>query len=212
LAVGLGLQYGPAFQGLQGIVVDGDTISAEVALPDAVNADGYLLHPAALDVCFQALVCVFHDAIKQGQGTALLPVRIGRLTLLGDGRPASLRANLTRRSARSVLASFELFDAHGKLLAVLHGCRFQAAMLNAGDKDAVSHWAITPWLQPHPATAQHAAVPGVTLLIDAATHALQGQEAERAPWFTDALPLSEILVLAFAYEAAQTLAATTPDL
>ena len=52
-----GLNYGPAFQGLQSrrtTVVDGQTVSTGLTkLPSGLDSDGYQLHPALLDACFQ---------------------------------------------------------------------------------------------------------------------------------------------------------------
>ncbi|EMI54522.1 type I polyketide synthase [Rhodopirellula sallentina] len=52
-----GLNYGPAFRGLQSrrnTVVDGQTASTgRTKLPSGLDSDGYQLHPALLDACFQ---------------------------------------------------------------------------------------------------------------------------------------------------------------
>ncbi|KKK06291.1 type I polyketide synthase, partial [Micromonospora sp. HK10] len=44
-----GLHYGPAFQGVRAVWRDGDSLHAEVQLPDEVGVTGYGLHPALLD-------------------------------------------------------------------------------------------------------------------------------------------------------------------
>nr|WP_237048514.1 polyketide synthase dehydratase domain-containing protein [Lentzea guizhouensis] len=44
-----GFEYGPAFRGLRAAWRDGDTVFAEVALPDGVATGGFGLHPALLD-------------------------------------------------------------------------------------------------------------------------------------------------------------------
>lgn len=52
----LGLEYGESFQGVvEGCWRAGEAV-AEVALPDAVDASGYILHPALLDSCFHVMV------------------------------------------------------------------------------------------------------------------------------------------------------------
>ncbi|HET9621122.1 MAG TPA: beta-ketoacyl synthase N-terminal-like domain-containing protein, partial [Kofleriaceae bacterium] len=52
-----GLAYGPAFRGLRAAWRDGaDTVYAEVALPDAVSAAGFAVHPALFDAVLHALV------------------------------------------------------------------------------------------------------------------------------------------------------------
>ncbi|WP_411757841.1 SDR family NAD(P)-dependent oxidoreductase [Streptomyces venezuelae] len=44
-----GLLYGPVFQGVESAWRRGDELFAEVVLPEAVEADGYVIHPALLD-------------------------------------------------------------------------------------------------------------------------------------------------------------------
>ncbi|WP_344318261.1 acyltransferase domain-containing protein, partial [Streptomyces javensis] len=53
-----GYGYGPAFQGLRQVWQSGDTVYAEVELPEAAEADvaGYGLHPALLDAALHALL------------------------------------------------------------------------------------------------------------------------------------------------------------
>ncbi len=215
LATRLGLNYGPAFQGLHAAWLGPDaTLQADVRLPAGLDTDGYLLHPGLLDLCFQSLVDFHHQAIAAGRGVALLPVRIGRLSHCAAGVPTHLRARIVRRSARSVLADFELFDDAGHLLAQLQACRFRAAPLNVGGAEPISHWRIEPRLLPHAAEARQAGLPTPTHLLACLDGAL-GQEAGglehehralgRAAWFKETLPLTEVLVLAFAFEACQQL-------
>ncbi|MCO5974061.1 SDR family NAD(P)-dependent oxidoreductase [Actinoallomurus sp. WRP6H-15] len=68
---GAGLEYGPAFQGLQALWrLDGD-MYAEVALPDSIVPDGFGLHPALLDAALHPLAL---DHIVAGEpGTVPLP-------------------------------------------------------------------------------------------------------------------------------------------
>ncbi|MFJ6690606.1 SDR family NAD(P)-dependent oxidoreductase [Streptomyces sp. NPDC091294] len=49
-----GREYGPAFQGLTAAWRKGDTLYAEVALPDGVEPAGFELHPALLDAALHA--------------------------------------------------------------------------------------------------------------------------------------------------------------
>ncbi|MBV1942448.1 SDR family NAD(P)-dependent oxidoreductase, partial [Streptomyces sp. BV286] len=49
-----GYEYGPVFQGLNGVWRDGAEVFAEVALPDGTAVEGFGLHPALLDAALQA--------------------------------------------------------------------------------------------------------------------------------------------------------------
>ncbi|MGW2231222.1 type I polyketide synthase, partial [Streptomyces formicae] len=49
-----GFGYGPVFQGLRAVWREGETLFAEVALPEGVQAEGFGLHPALLDAALHA--------------------------------------------------------------------------------------------------------------------------------------------------------------
>jgi acyl transferase domain-containing protein/acyl carrier protein len=214
LATSLGLDYGPAFQGLAIARLAGDRLDASLQVPDSVLADGgYLLHPALLDVCFQTLVDFFQSDIEAGRGVAMLPVRVGRLDVYGSTPITGLRARVIWRGARSVAADFELHDAHGQLVARLAGCRFRAAHVAQREAAAVASWHIQPRLQPHPADQASSELPAPAELSQRLRSGFAGAEAEpqRTAWFTQTLPLFEALTLSFAHAAFHALFAQRPD-
>ena len=63
----LGLEYGPAFQGLGGVWRRGEDVFAEVSLPVERGSEehGFLVHPAVLDAALHALGA---EAIGDGEG------------------------------------------------------------------------------------------------------------------------------------------------
>ena len=63
----LGYEYGPAFQCLRAAWRLGETVFAEVRLPDGLTAEGFGLHPALLDAAMHALAA--GDFL--GEGTRL---------------------------------------------------------------------------------------------------------------------------------------------
>lgn len=203
LASALGLDYGPTFQGLSEARVANDVLEATIQWPQGVAGEDYLLHPAVLDLCYQSLVDFFRHDIEAGQGVALLPVKTGRLDLLRSGAVSRFRAHLERRSARSVLAVFELFDAQGQLLARAAGCRFRAAPLMHKAQEHIAHWQIVPWLSPHPVDGLRTELPATQQLLDTLRSDPDAPAQQRHLWFKEALPLFEALVVAFAYEAFQ---------
>lgn len=212
LAHSLGLDYGPAFQGLKTSRVQGAYLNAELALPVSLEQGGYLLHPALMDVCYQSLVDFFARDIEAGQGVALLPVKVGRFTLSTDGQVTHFRAHLRRSSARSVLADFELYGADGRLLASAQACRFRAAYFLRQDRQAVSTWQITPYLRPHPRDERAAVTLSPDQLVQGGWAALADQQQVRQDWFQQTLPLLDALSLSFVYEAfLQTQAAERSD-
>lgn len=211
LAFSLGLDYGPAFQGFRDACVGESCLEARLDLPEDICPEEYLLHPALLDVCFQSLVDFCGDAIKAGQGIALLPTKVGRLDLFRSGQPIVFRARLLRRSTRSVLASFELLDDNGELLASVSDCRFRAAPLKLKNQHKVASWNVALRMQPHPEDERAVALPGVRELLEELQAGFSGMREEREAWFKETLPLFEALILAFAYEAFQKLAQEHPD-
>jgi acyl transferase domain-containing protein/acyl carrier protein len=50
----LGLDYGPAFQGVRAVWRRGEELFAEVALPEGVRSHGFAVHPALLDAAVHA--------------------------------------------------------------------------------------------------------------------------------------------------------------
>ena len=220
LATALGLQYGPSFQGLSEARVQGELLEATLDLPEVVaGATGYLLHPAVLDICYQSLVDFFRDDIEAGHGVALLPVKLGKLVCRGNADPAAtmaitgFRARLKRRSARSVLADFELVDSAGNIVALASGCRFRAAPLQKQSQSHVDLWRIVPRLQPHPVDGLVTDLPPSSELAKRIYAWFNEHESTlgRESWFKQTLPLFEALTLSFAFEAFRTLFQQRPE-
>ncbi|WP_299159570.1 type I polyketide synthase [Accumulibacter sp.] len=212
LAASLGLDYGPAFQGLAEASVAEDRLEAVLDLPGNLEADNaYLIHPAVLDICYQSLVGFFQNDIESGRGVALLPVKTGRLDFYRDGVVTRFRARLRRRSERSVLADFELLDGAGDMVASATGCRFRAAPLRRREQAKVSGWRIVPWLRPHPVDGLTTELPSSKELVEGMRTSLAGMEAQRGFWFKESLPLLEALTLSFSREAFLSLADQDDD-
>lgn len=213
MAVALGLDYGPAFQGLDHVRVDGDRLEGflRVDVPEAVG--GYAVHPAQMDVCIQSLLDFFLEKIEAKEGAALLPVKTGRLLLRRPGRVSGFRVHLRRSGARSVLADFDLLDAAGEVMACMRECRFRAAPLVKRDKSGITSWRVQPRLCPHPADSIVIPVPRTKELAAWCRAALEDLTPSRRAWFEEALPLLEALVLAMAREGFESLAqGATSDL
>lgn len=221
LAATLGLQYGPSFQGLGDVRVQGDVLEATLDLPESVVLEpGYLLHPAVLDICYQSLVDFFHADIEAGHGVALLPVKLGKLLCRDNANSAdaiiamtSFRARLRRRGARSVLVDFELFDGAGNIVALASGCRFRAAPLQKQNLSHIDLWQILPRLHPHPVDGlvTELLVPGELAKRLYAWFNEHEPTLGRQSWFKQTLPLFEALTLSFAFEAFRTLFSQRPE-
>jgi NADPH:quinone reductase-like Zn-dependent oxidoreductase/thioesterase domain-containing protein/SAM-dependent methyltransferase/acyl carrier protein len=78
-----GYQFGPTFQQIRRLWCDEREGLAEIVVPDEINAelDGYTLHPAVLDACFQSFLGLQAAAAATPEGTLLLPHSIGQLAV-----------------------------------------------------------------------------------------------------------------------------------
>ncbi|WP_328846842.1 SDR family NAD(P)-dependent oxidoreductase [Streptomyces sp. NBC_00258] len=90
-----GYEYGPVFQGLNGVWRNGEEVFAEVALPEGTVVDGFGLHPALLDAALQA--ASFGSFIPEpdtGEGGGVrLPFAWSGVSLYASGA-SSLRVRL----------------------------------------------------------------------------------------------------------------------
>ncbi|MFJ1766976.1 SDR family NAD(P)-dependent oxidoreductase [Amycolatopsis sp. NPDC088138] len=104
-----GLEYGPPFRGLTTAWRSGDTLYAEVALPEGTDVDGFGLHPALLDAALHTL------GLTPREGTRL-PFLFGDVTLHATGATAlRVRVTPTGPGSVSVLAT----DTTGAPVATL---------------------------------------------------------------------------------------------
>ena len=212
MAQSLGLQYGSAFQRFERGVLCGDTLRGWLLeSPEPQAEASYLLHPAALDACFQSLVHFFAGDIATGNALPLLPVKIGRMRFFGGSLPRAFGARVKRRALRSVLADFILLDPQHRVVAVLEDVRFRAATVQRQASVEPSLWQLVPRLTPHPADRAPVPPPVNRVLAEIAQASLAALESplRRQQHFHDALPLSDALVVAFAYEAFRTLKGRT---
>jgi len=202
LASELGLDYGGSFRGLARARYSDTRLSGDFVAAEAES--GWLLAPAQLDVCFQSLLDFHRPEIESGNGVPLLPVKVGRLQLSLNGGPVvAFRTHLRKRSLRSVLADFELFDAAGQCVARLTGCRFRAAALRRDGGNRPAAWEIVPKLAAHPSATRQAAFAGDVdwkVLLDQALRA-QESRLQRQAVIGEALPLIDALVTAYALQA-----------
>ena len=110
---GLGLEYGPGFQGLSAAWRRGEEVFAEVALAETeqAHAGSFGLHPALLDAALHAI-----GAGLAGAGGAQLPFSWSGVRLHARGA-SSLRVHLSASGEAGV--SLALADAEGGLVALV---------------------------------------------------------------------------------------------
>ncbi len=126
----LGLQYGKKFQGVREVWAGSDEALGRVVLPRSLGPDqaDYHIHPALLDACFQVVVGVALASVEQGDevGAAFLPVHIDRLRFCGTSQGLRYcHVRLQKKGQRSIVASLEILDSKGGVIAEIEGFRFQ---------------------------------------------------------------------------------------
>ncbi|WP_171055593.1 type I polyketide synthase, partial [Nonomuraea sp. KC401] len=113
LLSGIGVDYGPAFRGVQAVWRRDRELFAEVALPEGTETGGFGLHPALLDAALQPLaVGDFFPA--QATGGPVLPFAWTGVRLAATGA-ATLRVRLAPEGANAV--RIEVADATGAPVA-----------------------------------------------------------------------------------------------
>ncbi|MFE3330005.1 polyketide synthase dehydratase domain-containing protein, partial [Streptomyces sp. NPDC059176] len=132
---GLGLEYGPLFQGLRAAWrgADGE-VFAEVALPDGADAASYGIHPALLDAALHAIGYGEEQAETE---TAKLPFSWRGVALHATGATA-LRVRITTAGADSV--TLAVADDHGRPVATIGALDLRTVsaeqLVAAGDADS----------------------------------------------------------------------------
>ncbi len=197
-----GLDYGPAFRGIERVELDATTLRASLAWPEcAPTLTEFLLHPAILDQGFQAILGWLGGRTEPVREGAFLPVGFGRLTLWMPGvQAAEVRARLLRTGPRSVLVDFELLDHAGRLVAKIDGARFRAAAL-VPHAPPPAQWITHARLAP--LAGDGGALPGTDEFADPTELAVRmaADSSARDRFFHEVAPLLEMLPVAYARDA-----------
>ncbi|WP_354671059.1 SDR family NAD(P)-dependent oxidoreductase [Streptomyces sp. MA15] len=103
-----GYDYGPAFRGYRAGWRDGDTVHADVHLPDQATGTGYGLHPALLDAALQAMSL---GRFFPEDGLTRMPFAVRGVTLHTEG---AARLRVTIRPAGEEAVSLHATDDSGR--------------------------------------------------------------------------------------------------
>ncbi|TDC97025.1 SDR family NAD(P)-dependent oxidoreductase [Nonomuraea deserti] len=187
LLSGIGVDYGPAFRGVQAVWRRDRELFAEVALPEGTETGGFGLHPALLDAALQPLaVGDFFPA--QATGGPVLPFAWTGVRLAATGA-ATLRVRLAPEGANAV--RIEVADATGAPVASVDSLvvrAMAAADLKAGAdplRDALFALDWVPAASSAVPAAASSAVPaagssaGLSAGHDGARYAIAGGDGSR---------------------------------
>ncbi len=131
----LGIDYGPAFQGLSQIWHGTDEALGLITLsPDqAAGSANYQLHPALLDACFQLLGAATPSSVQQENEKVYLPVGLQALKVYQAGQSQvwvhfSFSSALTNDKGAlkdSLDGNIKLFNEDGTLIAEVAGLQIR---------------------------------------------------------------------------------------
>jgi acyl transferase domain-containing protein/surfactin synthase thioesterase subunit len=185
----VGLEYGPAFQGLTAAWRDGERIYAEVSLPEesAHEAQRFAIHPALLDSALHAI-----GLTREGSGVAELPFSWGAVSLQAVGA-ASLRVCL--ESGEETVA-LRIADGEGAPLATVGSLalrRLEPAQLQAAGQKPEGllglAWTELPLVEPETAPPEveclHCEADGDAPTGEAARKATQATLEAVQRWLAD---------------------------
>ena len=152
-----GLNYGPAFQGITALRRSPGEALAQVRLPAAAgDPDGFVLHPALLDACFQVAWAAAEPGAHLPPGPAL-PVAAAAVRVF-RAAPRALWCHATVRphadGRPGVSATICLYDESGETIGQLSELEFCPIVLNSRD-DLDDLWmerALVPAAVPDPAS------------------------------------------------------------
>jgi acyl transferase domain-containing protein/NADPH:quinone reductase-like Zn-dependent oxidoreductase/acyl carrier protein len=134
-----GLGYGPAFRRATGVRLLGPgraRIDLEPLLDRPEGEPPFSLDPMLADAGFHGLFALLAAESGTAPEQGFLPVRIGRLELMRtDAAPVRAEIAIERASARSILASFDYFDADDRRIARIRSARFKAVRFHLADEE-----------------------------------------------------------------------------
>jgi acyl transferase domain-containing protein/NADPH:quinone reductase-like Zn-dependent oxidoreductase/aryl carrier-like protein len=154
---GRGLDYGPSFRAVRRLRRRGGSALGSVALPEALSADAWRLHPVLLDACFHVLGAAVAGL---GDDAAYVPVGLDRLELY---RPAAgsvvclAEVRAARPGGGEVLeGDLSLCDEEGAPVARITGLKLRRASRGAllGAGGGAAEWLYEVRWEPRPAEAR----------------------------------------------------------
>jgi acyl transferase domain-containing protein/enoyl-CoA hydratase/carnithine racemase len=123
----MGLQYGPAFQGIVAVHQSDDELLVELKLPPAVqrSAGDYQLHPSLMDSALQGSIVLINNVVE-ATGKPVLPFALESLRILSpctERMAAWVRYSHGARNSTPGLikVDIDLCDASGKVCVQMHG-------------------------------------------------------------------------------------------
>lgn len=206
----LGLHYGEQFALTERVEILNDVLKIHLdgnALK--AHSEKYIIHPGILDAGFHSLF-----AMKQlsSADSAYLPVKFGRISVMKNAEVSYIVARIERIGARSILASFRLFNDADECVGIMDNCRFNMMPKteNRSAEEGVASWHYEAEAAPHALSACRGDVRSaseiVSFLKARANDLSDLNTQDRKNWYERIMPLMEQAVLAYSAEAVKAVA------
>ncbi len=121
----VGLNFRRSFRPMREAWAKGRQVLARLELHEVAEIEGMVLHPCLIDGSFHTMLAVLPHIFKSKVESAYLPTWVQRMRVIKPGRVAFALATVEKQTAKSIVASFDLFDESGALLARMEQCRFK---------------------------------------------------------------------------------------
>ena len=145
-----GIEYGPAFRGLENIQRVGEEAMGRIRIPDVLGDDvgDYRVHPALLDICIQVLgAALYGESGSPGDKEDIyLPMGLEQYRVFLPGQEPAWCVGVTRKGASKevFVGDVRVFARDGRLLAEIAGLRFKRA--EEGALRRINTRAVADWL------------------------------------------------------------------
>ena len=128
----VGLQYGPAFRGINDVWANENEAMGELMWPDELlgEKDVYITHPAILDAAFQVLIVFAFDV----EGVHL-PVKIDSVRLYNPipSKKIWSYVRLVSKNDNYLIADIQIVNNNGDILASIKGFKCRSLNINKED-------------------------------------------------------------------------------
>lgn len=139
------LPYEGAFTGLQRIELSGEVLRAKASLDPQVLAARYILHPALLDACIQAMLPPMYTRHPQ---RTIVPVSLGKWRQVGWEKGMTeleIVLKVSRQDDASVICDAALYTGNNSLVAEWIGFKLAALESVSGDNSLDNLLYTTTW-------------------------------------------------------------------
>jgi len=163
------IQYGPFFQSITQLWLDGKYVLGELRIPSDRNDNfnTYQLHPAILDGGLQVLgAAVATEAKRIGKQGIYVPTRIGQIRIFNrPGAHLWCRARVVDEHAGRIVGELRLLDEAGQVVVEILEAHFDS--LGEGLKENLDDWLYELKWQPKERASENisASSPGTWLIF-----------------------------------------------